>query len=452
MRKALLAGVALAGVAALLPTGASAQSAAATPPTSYPITARSDQLAGAAPGSVTVNLGGRIFSGVWFQSSTDDNFDGSKPATGVLMNYIRLYPSFDYASPYGVHYGLAAEIRANSSNLSEGHSAQTLFWHSAYGYVLSDKFGKFEFGTPNDAIDQLSVGGGDDFGTGGFYGEYGFKTVGPNYIMGDSYDGDNPKGKLAYVSPIFAGLNFAISYQPQSVGLNNTSVIPSSYNSDEVSICDGGSGTCGESKNRVEVAGQYSGTFGPLGVRASLGYAHAAWTPDTATLGPNGIGAVTYNPVDFWDAGAVLTYAGFELEGQVVKGNMSYANTDSGNPLGPAPDGAKQTTAFQIGLGYKIGALNVGVTWYHVNYDVRDTAPVALQGLPSTTARINGGTLGASYVVGPGVTLFLDVLYAQTHANDYDLVNNVGPTSSSYNPSNNQGIARGIGLGTYFQF
>jgi predicted porin len=400
MRKLLLAGVALAGAAAYLPTTAQAQSPV------FNETTRPGKLDGAAPGSVQVNIGGTLFSAILFTSGTNDS-GANKVSNPNLVNYFRLYPNFDYASPSGIHFGVSAQVRSNGSKQAGNRTTNTLYWHSAVGYVSSPAFGKFEVGSPNDAVDELGVGTGDDFGTGGFYSEYGWPNA-PIFIAADSYDGDVPKQKLAYISPSFAGFTLGVSYQPTSVGLNNSS-----------GLTDTPPSLVGQSKDRIEVAVQFSHAFGPASLKADVGYA-------TASVAP---GVTGYKSVSFVNAGAVVNVAGFEVEGSINTGNFAANYNDSGSPFGPELNGAKKTTAYIVGVGYSAGPYSIGAQYYGVNYDASDAG-----GSLGATATISGEALGAGYQVGPGVSVYFDAMTNQNKV------------------SGSQVHGTGIGLGTYFSW
>lgn len=401
MRKLLLAGVALAGAAAYLPTAAQAQSPV------FNLTTRPGKLDGAAPGSVQVNIGGTLFSGILFTSGTGDS--GTKAIQNPnLVDYFRLYPNFDYANPAGIHFGVSAEVRSlGAGQDTVGHSSNLLFWHSATGYVSSDKFGKFEVGTPNDAIDQLGVGTGDDFGTGGFYSEYGWPNE-TDFIAADSYDGDSPHQKLAYISPVFAGFTFAVSYQPAATGLTNSGG----------NLTDG-PGLGDASKNRIEGALQFSHAFGPASVKADVGYAFAS--PDAS--------GSKYQDVSYVNAGAVVNVAGFEFEGSLNTGKFSAAHNDAGSWGGPLLSGEKDTTTYIVGVGYSTGPYSIGAQYLHLTNDASVEGGVA-----GKTFTGSGEALGAGYQVGPGVSVYFDAITD---------TNKVSGTSKN---------GTGIGLGTYFSW
>jgi len=415
MRKILLSGI------ALLAVGGVANVAQAQSPV-FNMTTRPGKLDGAAPGSVQVNIGGTLFSGIFFTSAggSGTNSGDSKVQNPNLVSYLRLYPNFNYTNPAGINFGVSGEIRSLGAAQDKSRSTNSLYWHQATGYVSSAAFGKFEVGTPNDAIDQLGVGTGDDYGTGGFYSEYGFPNE-TNFIAADSYDGDNPKQKLAYISPSFVGFTFAVSYQPTSVGLTNNS---------ELTTVPPATSSGAASKDRVEVAVQFSHAFGPASVKADVGYA-------TASAAPVAGNPADYNSVSYFNAGAVVNVAGFEAEASVNTGRFSEASNDGGNWGGPSLKGSKDTTAFIVGVGYNSGPYSIGAQYYNLSYDAVDGgalgAPAgALPG--SATATGKGESLGAGYQVGPGVSVYFDA---------------ITDTDKAFGEKQH---GTGVGLGTYFSW
>ena len=390
MRKLLLAGVALAGVAAYLPTTAQAQS-----PT-FPITSTPGKLDGAAPGSVTVNLGFQMLNAIMGESGTGATGQNSR-AFPQLMNWFHFFPSMDYASPSGIHWGVTAEIRDNNSGQTSLNGGNTFYVHSASSYVSSDKFGKLALGTPNGALDDLGVGTGDDFGDGLFYSWYGPPNA-PTFAMADSYDGDTPRQKIAYETPRFAGFKAGISYQPTDTALNNSTGLTTG---DPLV----GPGTlahpAGLARNRIEAAVQYNQTLGAFGVKADVGYAESGYEQ-------NGLG-IKFQDVSYFNVGAVVTYAGIELEGSVSSGHFNAVGAGMGSPGGPAPAGSKDSTAYIAGLGYNMGPFGIGAVYYGMTYDDSEQTGVA-----GHIDRVSGEGLGASYVVGPGVTLQFDAYTYET--------------------------------------
>lgn len=151
--------------------------------------------------------------------------------------------------------------------------------------------------------------------------------------MADAYDGDIPKQKLAYFSPILAGFTLGVSCQPGSVGLNNSGALTNSGATGSAQVPAFGA----QSRDRIKAALASRHAFAPVAIKANLGYAHAGVSRSVAALAADG----AYRDVDLLNAGAVLNYAGFELEGSVNTGHFAYNCQDSGSPFGPCLRGAR---------------------------------------------------------------------------------------------------------------
>jgi predicted porin len=418
MRKILLAGVALAGVAAFM-NDARAQTApppAAPPPTVFPETTTPGKLDGAAPGSVTINIGFQQLSVITFQNGTGATGENSRANPGI-MSWFHFFPSMDYANPAGIHFGMTAEIRDNSPGQTSNNSGgppttaggTTFYIQSAASYVSSDRFGKFAIGTPNGALDDLGVGTGDDFGDGLFYSWYGPPNA-PAFAMADSYDGDVPRQKITYETPSFAGFKAGISWQPTDNALDvSTGTIIGDP------CADGTLASCvhptGLARNRVEIAAQFNRTFGAFGVKADVGYVGSG-------VEANGAG-IKYQNVSYFNGGAVVTIAGVEIEGSVSSGKFNATGTNTAtdgsnisslaSPGDPALSGSRNSTVYIAGLGYNMGPFGIGAVYYGMAYDDSEGT-----GVLGHTDTVGGEGIGGSYVVGPGVTLQLDAYTYQT--------------------------------------
>jgi predicted porin len=426
MRKLLLAGVALGAVSAFVGPAFADDAPAAV----FPVTSETDlagyngpSLNGAAPGSVQVNLGGRTFSALYFQNSFQKGTPSwAQSPQPQFMSYFFLYPGFDYASPGGVHFGAQAEIRVTSSPQgggSGGNANSPVPWyHQAFTYVSSAQYGKVQFGLASGALVANSVGTSDDFGTGVFFSWY---NTGMPWVMADAVDNDVTNQKVVYTTPTFGGFLAAVSFQPQSVSMNYADNLT-------MGQAPGANGLL--SRNRVEIAGKYAGTFGGLGVKADLGYVVSS----TESAG----GVQVAQGVSYGNAGVQLMYAGLELEGSVSSGKFNVNYADNGNPDGPLPLGAKGTTAFVIGAGYGAGPYKFGAVYYNVSYDDADYG-----GPLGKTGHTNAVGLGASYTVGPGVVAYLDATTGTIDTTGYGAN---GPGTGAFGRQHPQGL----GIGTFF--
>jgi predicted porin len=421
MRNVLLAGIAL-GTMAL---GIGAARAEDQPAAVFPVTSETDlagwngpSLNGAAPGSVQVNLGGRTFSAIWFTNPPAGLASWQKPPQPQFMSYFFLYPGFDYASPGGIHFGAQAQIRMTSSQQGEGaggNGNSPIPWFQQYfTYVSSPSYGKLQFGIPNGALTENAVGQADDFGEGLFFGWYSTSPYIP-WVMGDAYDNYVAQQKVVYTTPTIAGFLAAVSYQPTSVSANYA---------DNLTIGEPPGATGLLSRNRVELAGKYAGTFGPAAFKANIAYVFAE--------AEKAAGGTVGQHVSFGEVGAQATISGIELEAQGETGKFNVALADNGSPMGPLPVGAKGTTAFTVGAGYAAGPIKVGAMYYGVQYDLADFG-----GPLGKTGRISGEGIGGAYTVGPGVVAYLDAY-----------------TASFDDPAVGNGRTRqypgGIGIGTFF--
>lgn len=366
MRKLLLATAALAGIASVLPTAAKAE-------------------------GTTVSLGGRLFDSVFFQSASNQNTADSKVRTYSLQSYFRLYATANYAAANGINYGFKSEIRG-------GGNGGALFFDRAWGYVKSDKFGEFRFGGMPGVIGTVAVANDETAGTGGWDGEYGFKSNNPNfrgpggYLVDAGVDGLNG---IQYYSPKFAGIGFGIGWIPSTENQIGGSPI---VETPQTAILD-----------RVEVALTYAGSFGSTGVNADIGY--------VTGKAPKG-----FQNLSFVDAGLEVTLAGFSVGGHLDTGKF---NGNGPGGYGAVANGLGSTTAYDIGVIYGIGAFSVGA-----QYDGHKYATTA-----TTDSKFSGEAAGATYKLVPGVTGFLDVLVGERTDTGLKKVNFTG-----------------VGVGTYFQW
>lgn len=427
MRKLLLAGIALGAVTAMATANSAfAQDATtATPAAVFPVTSETDlagwngpSLNGAAPGSVQVNLGGRTFSAIYFRNDFVKNTPSwAQPATPQFLSYFFLYPGFDYASPGGIHFGAQAEIRMTSSPQGGGAGANTnsaLPWFHEYEtYVSSATFGKVQFGIPNGAAVANAVGTPDDFGTGMFFSWY---PTGIVYAFADAPDNDVATQKVVYTTPTWSGFNAAISWEPTAVSANYSGGLTLNAPPGEFPLL---------SKNRVEMAAKYGGTFGAVGLTVGASYVFSG--------AENSGGVQTAQNVSYGTFGIKLLIAGFELEGSVNSGKFNISYADNGNPMGPLPVGAKGSTTWAVAGGYANGPYKVGLGYYGASYDAAD------QGGPlGQTGTIGALGIGGSYTVGPGVVLYLDGTAGHISTVDF--------TGANYGKQ----YPKGLGIGTFF--
>ena len=405
MRKLLLAAATLGAVSGL---GSAGYAATLTPNAPIP-----------APGSITVSLGGKFFTGLFLGQGSRSSYDGNKRSAFQLVNYFRLLPSFDATLPNGLQYGAAAEIRSVAASGTRSSSQNTLFWQRAYGYIGSEKLGRVLFGSAVTAVSKAQVGL-PCYNTCGWDGEYGFNTAGLSWLLSDNHD--NVQG-LSYYSPSFFGLQALVSYVPVDQTLSNSQF--SVYRTDGTNAPT----NIYRAKDRVEGALKYGGTFGPVGVSADVGY---IWSDKVKSTG---FSAASYRNLSVFDAGLSLTYAGFELDGHLDTGHF-----DGG--YNPVPRGTPTTTAWTAGLQYTFGPFTVGGSYYDYTLGNTNTSQAAFGNRKRDAYGIGAG---GTYAVAPGFNVYLDALYGHQKEANFNIIDGVAGS-----PVSNKVDARGVGLGASF--
>jgi predicted porin len=415
MRKLLLATVATIGASIGLMAVAQAQTAA--------------------PGSVTVRLNGRVnwYAGVEGSTLDNNSSTGAKTATDSFLGYLRLFPGFDGVAANGLHYGAAAEIRINGG---ESGSSETLFVHQAYGYFGLPKLGQVSFGQENGPVTLFETGTFEGFNDGGWWGDLPAIVPGnaePVYPFVDNSGLNQETNKIVYLSPTIAGFQFAVGFEPNHTAENyvpaqTTSPTPISG---------------GMPRNLIDVGGQYTQTFGPVGVQIGADYINAGQVAGTA--GP----AVTgYKNLSMLTGGATVTIAGVTVGGNVAYGAF---NQVSGYTFQLEPDGGNAAIGTLFGAQYTVGPIVVGgsVFRFQTTGDIPaggDAAYINANGLTVGQQVNNGLALGGTYTLVPGVSLFVDYDYGWRKQGGLDF------STLTAGPDDNYVQAQLFGVGTQIQW
>lgn len=418
MRKLLLATVATVGASMGLMAAAQAQTAA--------------------PGSVTVRLNGRVnwYAGIEGSSLDNNPSTGVKTATFNFLSYLRLFPGFDGVAANGLHYGAAAEIRMNGGTSA---GAETLFVHQAYGYFGLPKFGQISVGQENGPVVLFETGTFEGFNDGGWWGDLPAIVPGNAEVVYPFVDNgglSQETNKIVYLSPTLAGFQFAVGFEP-----NHT---PSNYTDAVTSTPDPITG--GMPRNLIDVGGQYTQTFGPVGIQVGADYLSAG---TVAYTGPTSEGAVTnYKDLSMLSGGATATIAGFTFGGNVVYGAF---NQVSGYTFQLEPDGGKSAIGTLFGAQYTVGPLVVGgsVFRFQTTGDIPnggDPTYIEASGLTTGQQVNNGLALGATYTLVPGVNMFVDYDYGWRSQGGFDFATNTAGAD------NNRVQAQLFGVGTQIQW
>ena len=402
-----------------------------------------------APGTVTVRFGGQMD---WYAATLSDSGDRTRPGSAVTAkeahytfgDYIRLFPSVDGVAANGLRYGAFAELRVEqyfgtgggaNGSVSGIDRSNTLYVRRAWGYLGLPNAGTIRFGTGDGASGLFDTGTFQNFDAGGWDGDINnlvdsnaapvFPFIGGE---GNFYATD----KLTYLSPRVYGLEFGLSYEPNT---SNVTDYGSSGNAGSLGTVTGNAGATGVAsllsdsssvsgdlkrrRNVINPQLRYRETFGPLGVALEAGYMKS--------------GAVSYDGVatsatqqykgwDFSDWGAVLTYAGLSVGGHVMSGAFN------GSGL-LAPQGARNSFAYLVGTSYTAGPLIVGASFFQFNSPGNSGSTAALASVGQERDR--GIAVGGTYTLTPGVNLFLSYLYGDRKESGYDLLDGAVSTAAT---------------------
>jgi outer membrane protein OmpU len=402
-------------------------------------TASAQTAPSASPGTVTVRLNGRVnwYAGIEASSLDDDSATGTKTSTDNFLGYLRLYPGFDGVAANGLHYGAAAEIRINGG---QSASDETLFVHQAYGYFGLPQYGQVSFGQENGPSVIFQTGTFEGFNDGGWDGDiedmipeaanaiYPFADGNSNYNESTS--------KIVYLSPVLAGFQFGLGFTPNQTASNFTDAVTST----PTPI------TGGQPRNIIDIGGQYTKTFGPVGVQVGLDYTNSGrvnFTGDGTTQPAN------YHDLSILQGGATVTVDGFTVGGNSVYGAYNVADSYL---IGLEPDGGTNALGWLLGAQYTVGPVIVGASFFRFTQtgdipggvDAGSGATITPSGLTTGQQQNDGVAAGATYTLVPGVSLFVDYLYGMRQQGGYDFETGNAGTANNYVQSQLFGVGTQI--------
>ena len=306
---------------------------------------------------------------------------------------INLY--VDGIAANGMRYGAVFELQMDNMT-SSGHvnlgaagqgSGTGIDYDELYGFVKGS-WGELRFGQEDSAASLMQIRrpgtlwmGSDDA-----WDEFTVNSVnGTPYIMSGINDG-NDATKIIYLSPQFFGFDAGFSYAPNDGEGERTQRADSltEFQRDRTRL-----------ENEVTAVLRYRGTFGAVGVGASIA---GVWA-DAPSLNANGTPiAVKGQSVDAYSAGLVVRAFGFQVGGEYTWGKYN-GTAPGGAALAKGLDGSDH---WVLGAVYTIGAFSVGAQYGQGTQD---------NGTSTTGAALSDRTqtylgLGVSYVLAPGMTLF----------------------------------------------
>ena len=276
----------------------------------------------------------------------------------------------------GMRYGAMFEMQMDNMVSTAGDGTGVSF-DELYGFVKGT-WGEIRFGQEDSAASLLQVRrpASQGLGESGDWDEF---LPSSGYVGAGVGDG-NDATKIIYLSPQMMGFDFGVSY---------------AANRGEGERADNASSTTAFQRdftgltNEISAALRYRGTFGDVGVQASL----VGQFADPAQQSATGASVVAKDQnITTYSAGLLLRAYGFAVGGDYTWGN--YRTTPANGSIAQGIDGSSQ---YALGITYTIGALTIG-------------------GVYSVAEQDNGGSVddrtqtymgvGAAYVLAPGMTLF----------------------------------------------
>ncbi|HQT40120.1 MAG TPA: porin [Acidocella sp.] len=330
---------------------------------------------------------------------------GNKYSTINTVGLFRLYPGFDATLKNGMQFGVAAEIRdtlANANgagvngNAASGNGTVSLYVRRAYGYVGTKDAGYVRFGQTDSAFSLMTVGDiesfGDaqqwnsDLGTAAVLQSVG-KPSNLFAISGALYT----SSKIVYISPSFAGVNFAVGFEPNSNGIaegtagdisGQTSIAGSSNN---------------RRRNTIDAMVGYTTEIDGVGLKASAGYLDASPLGDTTGHEP-------YKNMGIAQIGGQITMGGAAL-------GVNYKNGSVNDGYTFLKTGQRHDSDILFSGTYTMGPVILGASYFFN----QSAGSFGTEGVLGRTETNDGLAVGANYNFSPNFGLFAQYLYGQVH-------------------------------------
>ncbi|HSU04520.1 MAG TPA: hypothetical protein VLI93_03020 [Acetobacteraceae bacterium] len=484
MRKLLMATAAMLGASLGMADAAQVFTASPTALTGLPPSATSLTTIGAgartpaapAPGQIVVRIDLRENIYAVAGWSNFDSVGGNKQQPYGIIGYPRFYLGFDGKATNGLNYGLYWEIRnganrnsvvnnaasgtAGNAGSSGSSSDQTLFWRRNYGYIGTDTLGTLRIGETDGPMSSFLVATFDDFATGLWNGDindwiqggsYGLTGAFPNWPFFD-VGAEYTTAKAVYLSPSFAGVDFALSFEPSTANVTDSQTCPNTAPAGQTFTganfvnCSSQSTSNAANdlqrrRNTIEGGIRYRGAFSGVGIAASAigafgGHVNAGpFNPGvgggsftdihgkTITLKPTS----SFDSLKIGDVGLAVTFAGVTVGGNIIFG-------DYNGQMAPNPSGATNSLAWIAGAEYAWGPIIVGGAYFRWKYQGYWTLP--------GEQTDQGIQFGVTYNIAPGLALLAEYLYGQRYRGNFDF--SKGAPGPNFNNVHSQ--VAGVGL------
>jgi len=194
-----------------------------------------------------------------------------------------------------------------------------------------------------------------------------------NWVMGYDNADFRHTDRITYLTPKWNGFQAGASYAP---------------NQGAVQVDGNVAGMPNDNTDRFqdlwEVSARWDGEWSGVGISAGGGYSSA--TPGTKAAAGN----FASEDLRTWDAGLNLTWQGWSLGG-------AYLNSNTGT------SGANhEFRAWDVGLGWDNGPWHAGASWWDGRWDANSYGGSALN--LADRLKIDRYTVGGGYTYGPGMS------------------------------------------------
>ncbi len=412
MKKTLLLTTALVGSMALA-QAAMAQEAPA------------DAKPAAEKSPITVTLGGSAeFTAGIVDDGDITKSTGDSTRAQAMDTDIEAILYADAKTDSGLTYGAQIQLLQDDNDPEDGDDQQ-------FAYLGGD-WGKIEAGDADGAADKLAIYAPNDFGTGGVTGKYfqylnsgtifdgtsGYTEIGAGNKRYKLFDSEIAS-KISYYTPRFAGFQVGASYAPDGEGQGNRDDSIGSEDLD--SLYNQATNTAFE--NYVEVGANYEADFDDIGFAFGGSYVYAG--AKGSSSGPSD----KVEDLNGFQVGTSVEYMGFTLGGGYVWQGDSGITQDVRNK--------QDSTGYNFGLQYETGPFIVGANALFAEN----------QGYGSKDNQLDVYSVGATYVLAPGLSTFVEGTFVPANEGSYFDASAVDNTSTY---DSNSGSA--IIVGTKVEF
>ena len=308
-----------------------------------------------------------------------------------------------------------AGVSAGANGQNEGSSASgnscgsTLYVRREAIYVGTNTIGIFRFGQDDGPFSQFDGGVTtfQNFNDGAWNGDLPGAIPGnaqPTFPFWSGVGKEYTAAKGVYLSPQFAGFDFAASYAPSTAVLNDAACNVA-YSGCSALSSSSTVGDEGRATNWYELMARYQNTFSGFGVYAIAGYSGSGNVSTAQPINARNL----YKPFSVGDAGLAVSFAGFTVGGNVLWGQYE-------GQVALTYQGGKNSTAWIVGAQYANGPFTVGTSYFNMQSQGSNATDF-------TSQRYDEGfAAGLTYAVAPGFNAFVSYLWGEAHQGGMDLL------------------------------